>query len=1009
MKIQNMAVIFIVIILPILMILGYYLKLQEDTLEMQEAYNTKLATATKEGIRAYEINTVNWRNTKGELRRNVTASVNTFLTSLANNLGIAGTAKEYMVNYVPAVVMTMYDGYYIYAPSYVAKTLETEQGIQLYYKKDTRELTTEPTTGGVLNDIAYVPKSGGTSANYTYTDGEGTTHRKTYNFTTDATAAIKEYIHALSNEIPYAESYTNGNVNVTINYTLDNRIYVYGKDTAMNKDINEQGTLVYFKETDCKLPRISMRTNDPKKEEDIIVTANSRIDNTIYNGSNINAEELTEQIAYITDSSSEESLATYKYLYDVTGEKLYYDDSTNSFFTWDADSRKKIAIPDRETIKAGDDDCRYKSVSILTSDTTYKKLYQVLNGRDKGKWYISLKNDPTRVTEIGPGYEVIDTEIKAKVLEYGFSAIYMDYSAISYYVEAYAFTNWMRNRLGGIFNITESNDIEKVGSPISEHKREVMINHITSNLNLSISNYARNNENGNSYRLPVLTALDWDQIFKNISMVAFFQGVPIGLKTYNNYAIATSTLNRDYVAPDELYFTSNATSYHRPYCTELSLAEVKNDYTGYRSVEYSLRTIEKKDDKALYYYQHSKQPATPTNKSSDLACYYCLVNKANYEKTIDIASPTAEQREIKNIQAKAYREALARERYYQNEKVKAKLGIMIRYHENVPQRLFDLGVITSVSNMPNPTEQEAEPNVPTTISNVIPIATTSEAGLTYRCVGWSKDPNSSEAAYVGGDSDIFEESIDLYAIWVMALGGRNWQTDYKWTYGTEFWNPSGEITYAEYQDLVKNDSISNIRIYDDTEGSTIEMVGNPHLAGKGAVWTTLESAYARIKEYSFEYEIKQGDSFNAAGLMFNLTETATTLEGYLFSINFDYSAASNSPFYIKAGRKTGAIYKFKYNKNANTSNVESIELVQAVDLGTSARNSSGTMNISVTDSGYKISVENETGNQEYDISVPASEKNPNAFGFFSDHYGHGCYRIGYFKLSKVKVIVEFTI
>ena len=111
MKIQNLAIIFLVIILPLLMILGYYLKLQEDTLEKQSEYNAKLSSSVKEGIKAYEINTVNWREKKGEERRNVNASVNTFLTSLANNLNISGTSKEYMTNYVPAVAVTMYSGF----------------------------------------------------------------------------------------------------------------------------------------------------------------------------------------------------------------------------------------------------------------------------------------------------------------------------------------------------------------------------------------------------------------------------------------------------------------------------------------------------------------------------------------------------------------------------------------------------------------------------------------------------------------------------------------------------------------------------------------------------------------------------------------------------------------------------------------------------------------------------------------------------------------------------------
>lgn len=152
MKIQNLAMIFIIIMLPILLILGYYLKLQEDTLELQSEYDAKLSSATKEAIKAYEINTVNWREENGETRRNVTASVNTFLTSLANNIGVSGTAKEYMSNYVPAVAVTMYSGYYIYSPAYLPETIETEQGIQLYYDKTKNQLTTEETiTEGELS------------------------------------------------------------------------------------------------------------------------------------------------------------------------------------------------------------------------------------------------------------------------------------------------------------------------------------------------------------------------------------------------------------------------------------------------------------------------------------------------------------------------------------------------------------------------------------------------------------------------------------------------------------------------------------------------------------------------------------------------------------------------------------------------------------------------------------------------------------------------------------------
>ena len=801
MKIQNLALIFIVIILPILLILGYYLKLQEDTLEMQSAYDSKLSASVKEGIRAYEINTVNWRESSEETRRNVSASMNTFLSSLANNMGISGTAREYMSNYVPAVAMTMYDGYYIYAPAYVAETLESDQGVQLYF--DGTELTTSPTKttadGVILNDVAYKPSNSAVnrkSAWYTYIDENAKEIKKQYTFTTDATQAEKTYKHSLSNEIAYSGTYQKGNVEVTINYTLDNRIHVYGKDGS--KDIKEQGCLVAFTAEDANsLPKIQLPA-DPKKDTDIRVI--KKVNEASYMGSNINSEILTEQVLYKETEASGEKLGTFKYIYDVTGKKLYYDEDKEGFFTISKTDKKRNYLPDSDSIKVGDTACSYKSVSVLAEqngELTYKKIYQVLNGRDKGKWYIGLKEDTKKISEVGPDKQIIDTEIKGeKRREFEFTSIYRDYSAVSYYVEAYAFTNWLGNRLGGevtqtrvkfneetkkyeservviktetregrqkgIFEIDAENDMEKEGSLIAEHKREIMIDSINSNLNLSISNYSRNSPN--DYRLPVLQATDWDQIFKNISMVAFFQGVPIGLKTYNNYAIATSTQNRDYVDPDEIFFSSNAENYHRAYCAKLKLEDVEELYRGYRSVEYTLRTYEK-DEGNIYYYQHTKQSVA--SKNSDLACYSCIINKENYERIDEKGTLSGNLKTVRDIQAKAYKEALARERYYQNEEVVGNVGIMIRYHENVPAKVQDLGIITSITDIPE--DQEALPEVKTKISEKIPKITTSDRYITLKCIGWSTNPEAETMDYEQGKEYIFKESVDLYAIWTIDL------------------------------------------------------------------------------------------------------------------------------------------------------------------------------------------------------------------------------------------------
>ena len=679
MKIQNLGIIFLVIAIPVLVLLSYYLNLQRDTLELQSQYATKLAEATKEGIKAFEVNTVDWREWVGDTtrtttRNNAMAVVNTFITSLSNSLNLTGTAKEYITNYIPAVVMTMYNGYYIYAPTYVPITLETSDGVQLYYNADEGILTTDAANG--KNLPAYKPKDNAIS----------------HDFVVDLSEADTEYIHMLSNQMAYAAQYSKGtNTNIVVNYTLDNRIYIMGR--VNGQVVEEDGYLVYF-DSSAEMPRIHLRTNNPTGDSDIIV--DNSIKNTTFENTPIEPEILEEQIVYFDDDDSSHKLGTFKYIYDINHDKLYYDENADNFFTISPDDQSKQFISDSSNISMGSDGCRYKSVSVLlgnnTNATEYKKIYQVLNGEDKGKWYIDIKQNPSDISE--QGIEGLDTPLSTATIsalgldDIRFSTRYRDFSAINYYVESYAFTNWVGDNLSGvkqgigneakdiivegtlvdIFKITEQNDLEKEYSPISIHKREIMENNINTNLNLSISNYSRGTFN---FRLPVLTDSDWDQVFSNISLITFFQGVPIGLKYFNNYAIATSTTNREYVDPDQIYLSGEDPNYHRVYCVKCEDYIHKNPiYTGYRSVEYILREFKKYDanniqiGETIYYYQHDKYDDS-TNTNSQTACYYCIVNKENFIETIN--------EYMIYLQTKAYNEALARERYYQKEIIKEEL------------------------------------------------------------------------------------------------------------------------------------------------------------------------------------------------------------------------------------------------------------------------------------------------------------------------------------------------
>ena len=82
MKLQNMAVIFIIIILPISMVLADYTASRVDTLRLQISYDEKLDNATADAVEAFQMNTFNGdesvlANYKIE---NIEAAVNAFYT-----------------------------------------------------------------------------------------------------------------------------------------------------------------------------------------------------------------------------------------------------------------------------------------------------------------------------------------------------------------------------------------------------------------------------------------------------------------------------------------------------------------------------------------------------------------------------------------------------------------------------------------------------------------------------------------------------------------------------------------------------------------------------------------------------------------------------------------------------------------------------------------------------------------------------------------------------------------
>ena len=191
MKIESLAIIFIIIILPISLVLQTYTKNRVDTLRDQILYDSKLNDATYDALKAYQINNLNAGTTESanSKMRDIKASVNTFFNSMSNSFKTLGYTKESIQNYVPALVYTMYDGYYIYSP-YVNT-----------WDKD-----------------------------YNQVEGENATYKNQ-----DTLFGLKPYIY-------YSCRYAKNNIDVVITYTLDNYITIQG--TINGESCNESGYLL---------------------------------------------------------------------------------------------------------------------------------------------------------------------------------------------------------------------------------------------------------------------------------------------------------------------------------------------------------------------------------------------------------------------------------------------------------------------------------------------------------------------------------------------------------------------------------------------------------------------------------------------------------------------------------------------------------------------------------------------------------------------------------------------
>lgn len=264
MKVQHIAVIFIIIILPIAMVMASYIGSQIDTITLQTNYDTKLTDATYDAISALQINTVNNRysSVSDSKIRDIEASINTFYNSMLNNEQLL---KEEMQAYTPALVYTLYDGYYIYSKY----------------------------------DNMYPENNG-----YVYTNENDA----------NTVYGLKPYIY-------YACRYKDSGRNFVVNYTLDNAIKIYGTFRIDGKEVYKTLSGYLINPETIKIPEnivdssgnLIASPRDWKLTYDIDGKHNDN--DTI----TIEPEILTEHLLFADETQGDYNYVTYN------GQKIYYE------------------------------------------------------------------------------------------------------------------------------------------------------------------------------------------------------------------------------------------------------------------------------------------------------------------------------------------------------------------------------------------------------------------------------------------------------------------------------------------------------------------------------------------------------------------------------------------------------------------------------------------------------------------------------------------------------------
>lgn len=461
MKIHYLAVIFIIIIMPMVIVFSEYMNNQITIINTEVAYDTRLRNSTYDAIKAFQLNTINSTLYTPESRvKNMEGCIDTFYNSLISAFKYDGNKSSIMKQYVPAIVLTMYDGYYVYSP----------------YRNILTNINVNVATGFEDDRI----RSG-----------------------------LKPFVS-------YSCRYKIGAIEYVITYSMDNYVLIDVFD-GTNHETHE-GYLL---------------------GKELVKTAGA--DTYTYNGIEFKKDKTERLQEYLCLSSEDTSKNKMYYYAVIDGTKYYY-----------GGNKTDGSGPNENDI-------------IFYIDETGSEHVQIKNiERNKDefeKFYNRIFHNNSAYEYYKNAYELRDWIERSELANLRPSDMVGSKSTTLGKIKSSEFPDYEFNNVAKIFDF--DHNIEYSNSDFNTHRRDIIRAIITTNLSTAINGFSDYSDSGEEFLMPKISESDWDLLENNICMVTFLQGLRVGSKPYNSYAVIPNNFNKEYIDEDDIYILKNDYTYTR--------------------------------------------------------------------------------------------------------------------------------------------------------------------------------------------------------------------------------------------------------------------------------------------------------------------------------------------------------------------------------------------------------------------------------------------------------------